>query len=114
MQFFSNASNFDTDLIILICFLSHTRPGSLKTCVYEGVRDTSLSNKSIVDISELVNADIVLTTYDVLKEDLSHDCDRHEGDRRILRFQKRFVKPFYSFHLKRHLSLLKVILQFIL
>ncbi|XP_043816929.1 uncharacterized protein LOC110625034 isoform X2 [Manihot esculenta] len=68
----------------------HTRPGSLKTCVYEGVRDTSLSNKSIVDISELVNADIVLTTYDVLKEDLSHDCDRHEGDRRILRFQKRY------------------------
>ncbi|XP_057989897.1 uncharacterized protein LOC110633932 isoform X2 [Hevea brasiliensis] len=68
----------------------HTRPGSLKTCVYEGVRDTSLSNTTTVDISELVNADIVLTTYDVLKEDLSHDCDRHEGDRRFLRFQKRY------------------------
>lgn len=78
-----------TDLCIVICYCSHTRPGSLKTCVYEGVRDTSLSNKSLTDISELVNADIVLTTYDVLKEDLSHDSDRHEGDRRFLRFQKR-------------------------
>ncbi|CAK7340000.1 unnamed protein product [Dovyalis caffra] len=68
----------------------HTHPGSLKTYVYEGVRDTSLSNTSVVDIGQLVNADIVLTTYDVLKEDLSHDSDRHEGDRHILRFQKRY------------------------
>ncbi|XP_065870034.1 uncharacterized protein [Euphorbia lathyris] len=68
----------------------HTRPGSLKTCVYEGVRDISRSNTSAVDISELISADIVLTTYDVLKEDLSHDSDRHEGDRHCLRFQKRY------------------------
>ncbi|KAJ6762274.1 E3 UBIQUITIN-PROTEIN LIGASE SHPRH FAMILY MEMBER [Salix koriyanagi] len=68
----------------------HTRPGSLKTYVYEGVRDTSLSNTFVADIGQLVNADIVLTTYDVLKEDLSHDSDRHEGDRHILRFQKRY------------------------
>ncbi|KAJ6855240.1 E3 ubiquitin-protein ligase SHPRH [Populus alba x Populus x berolinensis] len=68
----------------------HTRAGSLKTYVYEGVRDTSLSNTFVVDIGQLVNADIVLTTYDVLKEDLSHDSDRHEGDRHILRFQKRY------------------------
>nr|TKR91576.1 hypothetical protein D5086_0000222000 [Populus alba] len=68
----------------------HARPGSLKTYVYEGVRDTSLSNTFVVDIGQLVNADIVLTTYDVLKEDLSHDSDRHEGDRHILRFQKRY------------------------
>ncbi|KAJ6697013.1 hypothetical protein OIU85_003381 [Salix viminalis] len=68
----------------------HTRPGSLKTCVYEGVRDTSLSNTFVADIGQLVNADIVLTTYDVLKEDLSHDSDRHEGDRHTLRFQKRY------------------------
>lgn len=46
-----------------------------------------------MDIGELISSDIVLTTYDVLKEDLSHDSDRHEGDRRFLRFQKRFV-PF--------------------
>ena len=55
------------------------------------MRDTSLSNKPVIDIGELVNADIVITTYDVLKEDLSHDSDRHEGDRRFMRFQKRFV-----------------------
>ncbi|RDX63983.1 E3 ubiquitin-protein ligase SHPRH, partial [Mucuna pruriens] len=68
----------------------HTHQGSLKTCVYEGVRDTSFSNTSLMDISDLASADIVLTTYDVLKEDLSHDSDRHEGDRHFLRFQKRF------------------------
>ncbi|MED6124025.1 hypothetical protein PIB30_055145, partial [Stylosanthes scabra] len=70
--------------------IRHTRSGSLKTCIYEGVRDTSLSNTSMMDISELATADIVLTTYDVLKEDLSHDSDRHDGDRHFLRFQKRY------------------------
>lgn len=70
--------------------IRHTHPGSLKTCVYEGVKITPLSNTSVADISELVGADIVLTTYDVLKEDLSHDSDRHEGDRRFMRFQKRY------------------------
>jgi E3 ubiquitin-protein ligase SHPRH len=44
------------------------------------------------DIGQLVNSDIVLTTYDVLKEDLLHDSDRREGDRLILRFQKRFLQ----------------------
>ncbi|CAK9139795.1 unnamed protein product [Ilex paraguariensis] len=68
----------------------HTNPGSLKTFVYEGVRDTSLPNSSVTDISELLRADIVLTTYDVLKEELPHDSDRHEGDRRFMRFQKRY------------------------
>ncbi|XP_019079923.1 uncharacterized protein LOC100248506 isoform X2 [Vitis vinifera] len=70
--------------------IRHTNPGSLKLCVYEGVRNTSLSNAYAMDISKLISADIVLTTYDVLKEDLSHDSDRHEGDRRIMRFQKRY------------------------
>ncbi|GAB4832074.1 hypothetical protein Ancab_006094 [Ancistrocladus abbreviatus] len=74
--------------------IRHTNPGSLRTCIYEGVRETSLSNLPAVDIDELLNADIVLTTYDVLKEDLAHDCDRHEGDRRILRYEKRYpVNP---------------------
>ncbi|PRQ59652.1 putative DNA helicase chromatin regulator PHD family [Rosa chinensis] len=70
--------------------MRHTRSGSLKTCVYEGVREASFSNTSVIDISELISADIVLTTYDVLKADLSHDSDRHEGDRRLMRFQKRY------------------------
>ncbi|KAF6143028.1 hypothetical protein GIB67_041096, partial [Kingdonia uniflora] len=68
----------------------HTRPGSLRTCVYGGVRNASFSDESTMDISDLVSADIVLTTYDVLKEDLSHDSDRHEGDRRLMRFKKRY------------------------
>ncbi|CAN0923759.1 E3 ubiquitin-protein ligase SHPRH [Linum grandiflorum] len=75
--------------------IRHTRSGSLKVCVYEGVRKSSLSNTPAIDIGELVGADIVLTTYDVLREDLSHDSDRHEGDRRLLRFQKRFLQTLY-------------------
>lgn len=58
---------------------SHTEPGSLKIYVYEGVKSSSTSNASVVDISEFIGADIVLTTYDVLREDLTHDFDRHEG-----------------------------------
>ncbi|KAH0704372.1 E3 ubiquitin-protein ligase SHPRH isoform X1 [Solanum tuberosum] len=68
----------------------HTSPGAMKTCIYEGVRNNSLSQTPLPDINELLNANIVLTTYDVLKEDLSHDSDRHEGDRRALRFEKRY------------------------
>ncbi|XP_055828610.1 uncharacterized protein LOC129896695 isoform X3 [Solanum dulcamara] len=68
----------------------HTSPGAVKTCIYEGVRNNPLSQTPLPDINELLNANIVLTTYDVLKEDLSHDSDRHEGDRRALRFEKRY------------------------
>lgn len=70
--------------------IRHTNPGSLKTYIYEGVRNASLPNVASAEISELFSSDIVLTTYDVLKEDLSHDSDRHEGDRRLMRFQKRY------------------------
>lgn len=73
----------------LLIVQSHTRPGSLKTHVYEGVRNASHSSASSMDISELVSADIVITTYDVLREDLSHDSDRNERDRRLMRFDKR-------------------------
>ncbi|KAH9620305.1 hypothetical protein KSS87_014794 [Heliosperma pusillum] len=70
--------------------LRHTKPGSLTTCVYEGVRDISVGNSPAMDINELASADIVLTTYDVLKDDLSHDSERHEGDRRLMRYEKRY------------------------
>lgn len=67
----------------------HTRPGSLKVLVYEGVKTTPSSSKRVTKAGELLTADIVLTTYDVLKEDLFHDTDRHEGDRHLMRYQKR-------------------------
>ncbi|KAL3521327.1 hypothetical protein ACH5RR_019476 [Cinchona calisaya] len=70
--------------------IRHTTPGSLKICLYDGVKNTLCADTPAMDISELVKADIVLTTYDVLKEDLSHDSDRHEGDRRSMRFEKRY------------------------
>ncbi|KAE8813437.1 E3 ubiquitin-protein ligase SHPRH [Hordeum vulgare] len=67
----------------------HTRPGSLDVRIYEGARNLDSANQRN-DLSEISTADVVLTTYDVLKEDLSHDSDRHDGDRRFLRFQKRY------------------------
>ncbi|XP_073129793.1 uncharacterized protein [Henckelia pumila] len=79
--------------------LRHTKPGSLKVCVYEGVRFTSFSDEPAIDIKELLSADIVLTTYDVLKTDLPHDSDRHEGDRRFMRYEKRY--PVVPTHLTR-------------
>ncbi|XP_056169116.1 uncharacterized protein LOC115679829 isoform X2 [Syzygium oleosum] len=70
--------------------IRHTNTDSVKMLVYEGVRNTSFSEEPAVEVHELVSYDIVLTTYEVLKEDLSHDSDRHEGDRRFMRYQKRY------------------------
>ncbi|PIN24826.1 DEAD box-containing helicase-like transcription factor/DNA repair protein [Handroanthus impetiginosus] len=70
--------------------LRHTKPGSLRICVYGGVRHTSFTDEPVTDINELLSADIVLTTYDVLKADLPHDSERHEGDRRNMRYKKRY------------------------
>lgn len=70
--------------------IRHTNTDSVKVLVYEGVKNTSFSEEPAVEVDELVSYDIVLTTYDVLKEDLSHDSDRHEGDRRLMRYQKRY------------------------
>lgn len=67
----------------------HTNPGSLRICIYGGVKQTSFSDEPVTGIDELLSADIVLTTYDVLKEDLPHDSERHEGDRRLMRYKKR-------------------------
>ncbi|CAH9090614.1 unnamed protein product [Cuscuta epithymum] len=70
--------------------IRHAKAGSLRTFIYDGIKTTTFSESPLVDINELLNSDIVLTTYDVLKEDLSHDSDRYDGDRRFLRFAKRF------------------------
>ncbi|KAL8539428.1 hypothetical protein ACS0TY_001155 [Phlomoides rotata] len=70
--------------------LRHTNPGSLRICIYGGVKHTSFSDEPVIGIDELLSADIVLTTYDVLKEDLPHDSERHEGDQRFMRYKKRY------------------------
>ncbi|GKC32752.1 hypothetical protein Tco_1040046 [Tanacetum coccineum] len=85
----------------------HTRLGSLKVLVYEGVKMTPSYSKPITKIGELLivltsydvlkvlTADIVLTTYDVLREDLNHDNDRHEVYHHLMRYPKRYpVIPY--------------------
>lgn len=62
----------------------------MRICIYEGVKYTSFSDEPVIGIDELVSADIVLTTYEILKEDLPHDSERHEGDQRFLRYKKRY------------------------
>lgn len=75
---------------------SHTRPGSLKVSIYDGAKNAASSATLTTDMCELAATDIVLTTYDVLREDLSHDSDRHDGDRRFMRFMKKYA-PFLLF-----------------
>ncbi|MCD7448012.1 hypothetical protein HAX54_036832 [Datura stramonium] len=76
-------------LFFFLLDFSAVAASSSPTAAIAGVRNNSLSQTPMPDINELLSANIVLTTYDVLKEDLSHDSDRHEGDRRTLRFEKR-------------------------
>ena len=79
-------------VLIAVFFNSrHTRAGSLKVCIYEGARNLDLATIQKIDMTDISTADVVLTTYDVLKEDLSHD-----GDRRFLRFQKRQVMLVFT------------------
>jgi E3 ubiquitin-protein ligase SHPRH len=56
----------------------HVQPGALKVVVYDGQPQPRPGQKwaaSITTAADLAAADIVLTTYDVLKKDLHHDSD---------------------------------------
>ncbi|XP_039128220.1 LOW QUALITY PROTEIN: E3 ubiquitin-protein ligase SHPRH [Dioscorea cayenensis subsp. rotundata] len=94
-------SNISTGATLIVCpapilaqwyseVMRHTRPGSLKVSIYDGAKNAASSATLTTDMCELAATDIVLTTYDVLREDLSHDSDRHDGDRRFMRFMKKY------------------------
>lgn len=81
----------------------HIKMGSLKVIIYEGVQRGSSDSENqtdehvgspkrvkIVSAHELATADIVLTTYDTLRADLSHDVEGNDEQERPMRFRKRY------------------------
>eukprot|EP00899_Mesostigma_viride_P007989 jgi/Mesvir1/17191/Mv07612-RA.1 len=71
----------------------HSVPGALRVVVYEGVQWTK---RAVVSVADLASADVVLTTYDVLRADLHHDVagDDEGGGEAAERYSFRFVKRF--------------------
>ncbi|MCO5578792.1 hypothetical protein L7F22_032638 [Adiantum nelumboides] len=78
----------------------HTEKGALKVIVYEGFQKgpglqfgselTCTKYGKIVGAHELAMADIVLTTYNTLQADLSHDTDGEGDQPRSMRYEKRY------------------------
>eukprot|EP00250_Pteridium_aquilinum_P010690 c19568_g2_i1 orf=83-3961(+) len=78
----------------------HTKKGSLKVIVYEGFQrgigmqsdDEVMGTKygKVVGAHQLAMADIVLTTYNTLQADLSHDMDGDDSLQRAMRYIKRY------------------------
>ncbi|KAJ7548808.1 hypothetical protein O6H91_07G028200 [Diphasiastrum complanatum] len=80
----------------------HTKRGALRVIVYQGVgkgcftvtdSKTTAAEKSyrfgIVCAADLAAADIVITTYDILRSDLFHDANMLDANR-CLRYNKRY------------------------
>lgn len=89
----------------------HTQPGALKVVTYLGQNKTSLdpgtasaaggvgrgrkgkhSGQGVVSAQDLAAADVVLTTYDVLKRDVHHQADPDQQGR-TFRTRKRYEVP---------------------
>ncbi|KAI5079688.1 hypothetical protein GOP47_0005167 [Adiantum capillus-veneris] len=78
----------------------HTEKGALKVIVYEGFQKgpglqsggevTRTKYGKIVGAHELAMADIVLTTYNTLQADLSHDTEGEGNQPRSMRYVKRY------------------------
>ena len=74
----------------------HIQPGALKVIMYEGQPQPGRTSRcpKIVTAADLAAADIVLTTYDVLRKDLHHDprnsTSAVEESQRVFRRQKKY------------------------
>lgn len=75
----------------------HVVPGTLKVLVYNGQPQPSFGGSKerqkevIITAEDLAQADIVLTTYDVLRKDVYHDSDLNvDSTSRVLRHRKKY------------------------
>ncbi|KAK9810177.1 hypothetical protein WJX72_006177 [[Myrmecia] bisecta] len=70
----------------------HTQPGSMKVIVYQG-QAAKAAGSAVVTAKDLAAADIVLTTYDVLRRDVHHQPDPQHDQRTLRRRKKYEVVP---------------------
>jgi E3 ubiquitin-protein ligase SHPRH len=74
--------------------LRHIRPGALKLLVYEGQPQPGAGRTAkVVTAANLAAADIVLTTYDVLRRDINHAPDGQGAGHNLRRRKKYEVMP---------------------
>ena len=71
--------------------LRHIQPGALKLVLYEGQPQPGAGGGGgrVVTAAQLAGADIVLTTYDVLRRDIHH-CPDGATAARGLRYRKKY------------------------
>lgn len=100
-------NSLEVGRFVSFLLLRHVRPGTLRVLVYEGVQKgaTVVSGKGSLESSkvekiktvgahDLATADLVLTTYDTLRADVSHAATASHKIVRSFRQPKRYSESW--------------------